>query len=92
MDGPGRWQVLRLHVEDKIPLAALARKGGGRRSSPRLRSSTPNVSTTTASTLSPRSPACWECAEPTLYGHLRKSDTVTAGPELTPDSIPVFHG
>lgn len=28
MDGPGRWQVLRLHVEDEIPLAALARETG----------------------------------------------------------------
>ncbi|HYN73188.1 MAG TPA: Mu transposase C-terminal domain-containing protein [Nakamurella sp.] len=28
MDAPGRWQILRLHVEDQIPLAALARETG----------------------------------------------------------------
>ncbi|NMR20086.1 Mu transposase C-terminal domain-containing protein [Cellulomonas fimi] len=28
MDADGRWQILRLHVEDKIPLAALARDSG----------------------------------------------------------------
>jgi putative transposase len=28
MDGPGRWRILRLHVEDDIPLAALAREAG----------------------------------------------------------------
>jgi putative transposase len=28
MDAAGRWQILRLHVEDQIPLAALARDTG----------------------------------------------------------------
>lgn len=28
MDGPDRWRILRLHVEDDIPLAALARETG----------------------------------------------------------------
>lgn len=28
MDGLGRWRILRLHVEDDIPLAALARETG----------------------------------------------------------------
>lgn len=28
MDAAGRWQVLRLHVEDQVPLAALARDSG----------------------------------------------------------------
>ena len=28
MDGPARWRILRLHVEDGIPLSALARETG----------------------------------------------------------------
>ncbi|WP_047312965.1 helix-turn-helix domain-containing protein [Dermacoccus sp. PE3] len=28
MDGPQRWKILRLHVEDGIPLASLARETG----------------------------------------------------------------
>src|SRR5699024_11701749 len=28
MDAAGRWQILRLHVEDQVPLAALARDSG----------------------------------------------------------------
>lgn len=28
MDADGRWRVLRLHVEDQVPLAALARSTG----------------------------------------------------------------
>ncbi|MEA5053945.1 MAG: helix-turn-helix domain-containing protein, partial [Propionicimonas sp.] len=28
MDGDGRWQILRLHVEDQVPLAVLARHYG----------------------------------------------------------------
>lgn len=28
MDADGRWQILRLHVQDQVPLAALARHHG----------------------------------------------------------------
>lgn len=28
MDADGRWRILRLHVEDQVPLAALARHHG----------------------------------------------------------------
>lgn len=28
VDGPARWRILRLHVEDGIPLSALARETG----------------------------------------------------------------
>ncbi|MFM9776251.1 helix-turn-helix domain-containing protein, partial [Streptomyces galilaeus] len=28
MDGLERWRILRLHVEDQVPLAALARESG----------------------------------------------------------------
>ncbi|MFD5330009.1 helix-turn-helix domain-containing protein, partial [Streptomyces sp. NPDC127092] len=28
MDGPQKWNILRLHIEDGIPLASLARETG----------------------------------------------------------------